>query len=142
MADTSGYPLPAYSFLVTVGGATLSFAEVSGIEIKRETTTYRHGLSYTEGEDIVSFDFDAFIPITFKRGIARGRSELYAWVDARDLRPVDVSLVDETGAVVVTWHIAKAVATKLSAPTLDARSNEVAIESLEIMGRAIALEHA
>jgi phage tail-like protein len=141
VADTSSYPLPAYSFRVTIGGATLSFAEVSGIERRRETATYRHGLSYAEGEDITSFDFDAFIPVTFKRGIARGRSELRAWLDTRELRPVDVSLVDATGAAVVTWHIAKAIATKLSAPALDAGSNEVAIESLEVMARAISLEH-
>ena len=142
MADTSGYPLPAYSFRVTIGGTTLSFAEVSGIEVKYETATYRHGFSFSEGEDISSFHFDSFIPITFRRGIARGRSELFAWLEAKELRPVDVSLVDEKGAAVVRWKIAKAIATKLSAPALDAKSNDVAIESLEVMARAISLEHA
>ena len=40
---------------------------------------------------------------------------------------------DQVGAPVVTWHIAKAVPVKVSAPTYDATTNDVAIDTLEVM---------
>ena len=44
------YPLAAYNYRVTVAGTTMSFSEVSGLAVEYEKVTYRHGLSFREGE--------------------------------------------------------------------------------------------
>ncbi len=138
------YPLPAYNFRVTVGGEAMSFRQVSGIEVEHDALTYRHGLSFIEGEEIVTFDFDAFRTVTLERGSAPGAEPraLYDWLRRRDLRRLEISLCDEGGVPVLSWRIARAVPVKVSAPTFDAESNEVAIEKVELKARGITLvEH-
>ena len=135
------YPLPAYNYRVTVEAVAMSFSEVSGIAVEYDTATYRHGLSYLEGERIRAFRFDSFSPVTLKRGVVLGANPLalYEWLRAKESRGVEVSLCDETGTPVITWKIARAVAVKLEAPGFDASSNEMAIESLELKARGISI---
>lgn len=135
------YPLPAYNFRVDVGGATMSFAEVSGVKLEYETVTYRHGLSFAEGEEIAQFRHDSFTPITFKRGTVTGATELYDWLTSHGMRHLDISLCDEAGSPLVTWHVGKAVPTKLEAPSFDASTNDAAIESLEVLAAGLTVEH-
>ena len=136
----SGYPLAAYNFRVDLDGQTVTFSEVTGLKIEYETTTYRHGLSFFEGEDIVRYRLGKYAPITLKKGIAPNITTLRAWLDSGETRKLDVSLCDENGAAVVTWHVGKAVPVKLDAPALNAAGNEVAIETLEILGAQVSLE--
>jgi phage tail-like protein len=139
----SDYPLPVYNFRVDVEGTTMSFSEVSGISIERETLSYRHGLSYWEGEIIHAYRSIAYKPVTLSRGVVKGADALFAWIDGdgSEKRSVDVHLCDASGEPVVTWHIAKAVATKLDAPSFDPNENSVAVESLEILASGISVEH-
>ena len=51
------YPLPVYNFRVTIDGTSMSFSEVSGINLEYDTVTYRHGLSFWEGEGIQKYYF-------------------------------------------------------------------------------------
>src|SRR5262245_979730 len=62
------FPLPVYSFRVTVGSEPMSFAEVSGLAVDYTDVTYRHGLSFLEGERIQTFYFNSFVSVTCKRG--------------------------------------------------------------------------
>lgn len=135
------YPLPVYNFRVTVGGTTMRFSEVSGIAVSYDEATYRHGLSYADGEEITTFYFDSFQPVTLKRGMIRdaGPLALHDWLGSKELKTVEVSLCDETGTPVLSWHIARAVPVKLEAPPFDASSNDAAIESLELRARGISL---
>ena len=139
----AAYPLPAYNFRVDVEGGTMSFSEVSGIVIERDVLTYRHGLSYWEGEAIRTYRSDRYVPLTLRKGVFHGTTELYDWLqaDGAERRMLDVHLCDAEGNPVVTWHIAKAVAVKLEAPGFDPGENGVAVESLEIMAAGIAVEH-
>lgn len=146
MAETSAeqksrFPLPAYHFRVTVGDETLSFSEVSGLEIEQEFIHYRHGLSSWEGEAVIAVPSEKFVPVTFKRGVIRGYTKMHDWLRSAELRSVDVSLCDETGTPVVTWRLGRAMAVKLQAPTFAASTNEVAVESLEVMATRITLQH-
>jgi len=140
MADP-GYLLTAYNFRVDLDGATLAFAEVSGLAAKFETATYRHGLSFLEGEELTKFAWDEFVPLTFKRGTAQGARELVDWLGEKDPRALVVSLCDADGVPVVGWKVARAVPVKLSAPAFDAASNEVSIDSLEVQAAGISVEH-
>jgi phage tail-like protein len=135
------YPLASYNFRVTVGEAAMSFTEVSGLAREFQTLTYRHGLSAWEGESIVKFYVEKYVPITLKKGVMAGTASVVAWLESFDQKPVSVSLCDETGAAVVTWHIKKALVVKLEMPALVASSNEAAIETLTLMAAGITLEH-
>ncbi len=135
------YPLAAYNFRVTIGGTTVSFTEVSGLVREYKTLTYRHGLSYWEGESITKFHYDAYAPVTMKSGVTAGPTTLYQWLESSDVKPVTVMLCDEKGDPVVTWKIKKAMLVKLEAPTLQASGNDAAIDSMTFMASGISVEH-
>lgn len=137
----ASYPLPVYNYQVTVQGVSLACSEVSGIQLEHEHEVYRHGLSFLEGEEITTYKIDKYVPVTFKAGVVQDRTALYEWLHAQELRTVAVSLCDEEGQPIVSWRIAKAVPTKIEAPSFSADSNDVAVESLEVMGTGITLEH-
>ncbi|MCK6587048.1 MAG: phage tail protein [Polyangiaceae bacterium] len=146
MADSrdmqrSSYPLAAYNFRVNVSETSMSFTEVSGIAVDYEHVTYRHGLSYIEGESIKTFSFDSFVSITCKRGTVLGSNPLFLheWLTKRDLRSMEVSLCDEKGAPVLGWKIAAAVPISLKAPTFSASTNEPVIETVELKARGISV---
>jgi len=146
MAETkdvqkSSYPLPVYNFRVTIDGTTMSFSEVSGITLEYETVTYRHGFSFWEGEGIKKYFYNKYVPVTLKKGTIKGINFLQEWLKEKQKRTVEVSLCDELGQPVVSWRITKAIPVKLEAPTFDANTNEVSIESLEVMASGISIEH-
>ena len=119
----------------------MAFSEVSGLAREHETLTYRQGLSWWEGEAITKLSFDKFAPLTLKRGVVRGARSLYDWLEGSDVRHMTLSLCDDRGAASVTWHIKKALATKLEAPTFTANSNDAAIETLTLMVAGISVEY-
>ena len=59
-----------------------------------------------------------------------------------DKRDIVVHLLDETGSTVVSWKVIDAFPTKLTAPSFDASSNEVAIESMDLMAFRVTMEEA
>ena len=135
------YPLTTYNYRVSLGGAEVSFSELSGLTIDYETTTYRHGLSFAEGEIIVRHRLDKYVPLTLKKGVVYGLKVLCDWLASGETRTLDINLCDEQGAPAVTWHIGKAIPVKLAGPTLNASGNEVAIDSLELRVTGISIEH-
>ena len=137
------YPLPAYNFRVTIDDTAMNFTEVSGIELEHQKLTYRHGMSFWEGEHIRTFHYNKYVPVTLKRGTFKGSNFLYEWLnqEKKTARSMDVSLCDEQGQPVVTWRIAKALPVKLESPVFDVDSNNVSIESLELMAAGITVIH-
>ena len=146
MADSiarqrASYPLAAYNFRVTVGESVMSFTEVSGLSIEYETLTYMHGLSFWEGQSIVKFRYDKYVPVTLKKGLMAGNTSISPWLAGAEPKSISVSLCDETGAAVVTWQMKKTLVVKLEMPSLQASGNEAAIETLTLMATGISLEH-
>jgi len=137
------YPLALYNFRVVVDTQSMSFSEVSGIVVEYEHVVYRHGLSFLEGEEIATFRFDSFVPLTLRRGTIADSDALYLqrWLKKRSMRRMEIFLCNHAGESVMAWQIAKAIAVKLSAPTFDAKANEVAIDTLEVQARGISLVH-
>lgn len=140
MADP--LPLPAYSFRATIDGQSAGFSEVSGLAIERETVTYSHGLSHWEGETLLTYPSRKHRQISLKRGVVAGDSAFFAWlVDAEaEARAMDLALVDAAGAPRVIWRIKQAIPIRLTGPTLSATSNEVAIDSLDVMVAGVTVE--
>jgi phage tail-like protein len=135
------YPLAAYNFRVSVGSDAMSFTEVSGLVREYETLTYKHGLSFWEGESIVKFRYDKYVQVTMKKGVVAGATRVHDWLESVDKKSLSVSLCDEQGQAVVTWQIKKAIIVKLEAPSLQASGNEAAIETLTLMASGISVEH-
>jgi len=149
------YPLASFAFRVTVGEVStgpevaMSFSEVSGLVREHEVLTYRHGLSFWEGESITKFRYDKYVPLTLKKGLIPGAScrAIYAWLDAVDKRFMRISLCDvhatdpnQSLVPVVTWRIQQALIVKLEAPSLQAQSNDAVIETLTLMASGISIE--
>jgi phage tail-like protein len=136
------YPLPAYNFKVTVDGQTVGFSEVSGMSLENEKVTYRHGLSFWEGEQLASFRYPKHMPVTLKKGTVRKNSLFYGWLTSAAPRPVSISLCNSDGDPVVTWRVARAIPVKLQAPSFDANARDASIETLELMVIGISMEHS
>lgn len=146
LSDTSLYPLPTYNFLVRMDylnsgrSEAIRCARVSGLEWNFDTLTYRDGLSFLGGERITKYYISTYHPITLEQGTVARDSLLVDWL--RDvstvpwaftaIRSINVQLLDSEQLPVMTWKFHKAMATKISGPQLDAHSDEVAIDRLEL----------
>ena len=139
--DNARLPLMAHNFRVVVAAKTAGFKEVSGLSRTHETFTYRHGLSAFEGERIVKYHLDKYVPITLKKGTVPLESMfLHIWLETKIELPMTVSLCDPQGLPVVNWRIARVMPVKLSPPTFDAASGEVAIDTFEVMAAGITVD--
>ena len=144
------YPLPVYNYRVEIDGRAISFSEVSGLSVSHDTTTYVE--SPTSGVGPRTMHMPAqrkSATVTLKKGVVTGISvpTLFGWINSIALNRVDkkdifVRLCDETGAAVVSWKVLNAFPTKLDAPTFTASSNDVAIESMELMADYVSVEQS
>ncbi|WP_130734442.1 phage tail protein [Flavobacterium sp. J27] len=144
------YPLPIYNYRVDINGESISFSEVSGLELSFETFTYKE--SYASGGKVgpnIMYMPGQIQPVTIsmKKGLVKGKSipVFYNWINAIQLNQVEkkdivVHLLDETGATVVSWKVIDAFPTKLTAPSFDANSNDVGIESMDLMAYRVTME--
>lgn len=137
----ANHPLAAYNFKVTVDGVAMRFAKVSGLQREHQTVTYRHGLSFLEGEQISKFHMERFVSVTLEQGTVQGQKVLHQWLERSKPSAMEVSLCDEKGVPVIAWSITRALPVKLTAPTFDAATNQVSIESLEIRAAGISIKH-
>jgi phage tail-like protein len=138
-AQAASYPLAAWNFRVTVAGTTMRFARVTGLQREHQVQTYRHGFSFQEGEQIVKYFVDKFAPLTLEQGTVAGAAFLHTWLETGKTCAMEVQLCDAQGAARVAWRVNKAIPVKLSAPAFDAKTNEVAIESLELRAAGITV---
>ena len=141
------YPLPAYNYRVTLGSLTLGVAAISGLSLEYEPVTYKHGLSFALGSQLIP-GMRQPVRLTMKRGIVKRRETFYHWLRATYADPVTIArqdmlidLCDETGAPIVRWKVQGALPIKIDAPTFDAMSNEIAIETIEIIARDLQVEY-
>lgn len=148
----TAYPLPSYNYRVEIAGTAVGFSEVSGLSIKRETTTYKESPTAGGAPGPVVMHMPAqpsSVTITMKKGVVRANSVavLYNWISSIQINQVDkkdiyVRLCDEKGDAVVSWKVLNAFPTKLDAPSFSATSNDVAVESMELMADGILIEEA
>lgn len=133
------YPMPVYQFRVQVAGVTMSFAEVSGLTVDYEVTTYKESATTGLGPVVMRMPGQIKeVHVTLKRGIVEGSAAfLWDWINSTqynivEKRDITISLLDETGHPRITWIARNAFPNKLDMPTFDAKSNDVAIETLAL----------
>jgi phage tail-like protein len=140
-------PLPIYNYRVTLGSLALGVSEISGLSIEYEPVTYKHGLSFVMGAKIIP-GMRQPIKLTMKRGIVKQRELFYRWLRDTYANPfkstkqdILIDLCDEAGASIIRWKIHGALPIKIDAPTFDANSNEVAIETIEVIAQDLQIEY-
>jgi phage tail-like protein len=148
----TAYPLPVYNYRVEIAGEAVAFSEVSGLNIAFETTTYKESpvAGGAPGPRVMRMPAQATpASVTLKKGLVRGSSlkVFFNWINSIQINQVEkkdiyVRLCDEKGDAVISWKVINAFPTKLDAPTFDANSNDVAIESMELMGDGVSIEEA
>ena len=144
----TAYPLPVYNFRVEIDGQTVGFSEVTGLSIAHETITYVESPTAGPGPRMMHMPGKRSpTKLTLKKGLVSGISvaALYDWVNSIQLNRVQkkdivIRLCDETGNAVVSWKVQNAFPTKLDAPAFTASSNDVAIETIELMADGIAMQ--
>lgn len=145
------YPLPVYNYRVEIGSEAIAFSEVSGLTIGYEVGTYKESpVSKQAGPRTLHFPSQrSDVNITLKKGLVKSVSmkTLYGWIQTVqanqvEKRDVFIRLCDERGDAVISWKVMNAFPTKLTAPTFDAKSNDAAIETLELRADLITMEES
>jgi phage tail-like protein len=134
------YPLAAYNFRVTIGDTTMCFSEVSGLVQEYETLSYRDGFSYLEGGAVARYK-KPISEITLTKGVFANPAtkDLYSWMKTGEKRLLTLYLYDHEGEAVVSWTVEEAMVIKLEAPSFNADSNEVAIDTLTLRVSSVSV---
>lgn len=144
MAVQRDNPYANFNFVVAVDGIEeIGFAEVELPAAEIETIEYR------EGADRVSASRKLpgrvrYGNLVLRRGVS-GRLELWRWFDATrngqlDRRNVTITLLDETRNAVQQWRFRDAWPAKFETSDLNAKGNEVVIETLELAVESIDVD--
>lgn len=126
----------------------MGFSEVSGLSINYKPVTYKHGLSFLLGDKIIPGMRDP-INLTLKRGIVQDNNFLAGWIQMaysgnlfeNAKKDILIDLCDETGQAVVRWKVLGALPVRLDAPIFDAQSQDVAIETLELIAHNLQVDY-
>jgi len=141
-------PYPAYNFEVVVDGISDdgasvkgAFSEVSGLGVEMQPIEYRNG-----NESVVRklIGLRKFTNITLKRGII-GDLTFWNWLVSAmqgqvQRAAMSIILLDENRNPVMRWNFTRAWPCKWTGPGLNAKSNEVAIETMEICHEGMSID--
>jgi phage tail-like protein len=146
------YPLPVYNYKVEIDGQSAAFSEVSGLSIAHQTTKYAESPSAGGPPGPRWMHMPAQedpATVTLKKGVVPTVSvaTFFNWINSIQTNRVDkkdifVRLCDEEGNAVISWKVINAFPTKLDGPSFSASSNDVAVESMTVMGDGVQIEVA
>jgi phage tail-like protein len=142
-------PYASYNFELVITGISNdgsavrgSFAEVSGLEVEMPPIEYRNG-----SEDITvrkSPGLKKFGPVTLKRGVI-GDLGLWNWIlqgmnGSVNRTEAAIVLLDEGKNEVMRWNLKRVWPSKWTGPGLNAKNNEIAMETLELTHEGLATD--
>ncbi|TDF38588.1 phage tail protein [Alteromonadaceae bacterium M269] len=135
-------PYAQYNFLVEIDDIEVAgFTEVGGL------TTESDAIDYREGSDDNTIrklpGLRKYTNITLKRGYTQN-DELWQWrkttITGNTLRKSGaIVLLNEQRTEVMRWNFKEGWLAKWEGPTLNATTNEAAIESIEIIHEGLEL---
>ena len=137
-------PYKAFNFLVEIDGITVAaFCEVSGLESETAVIEYRVGTDKANSVRKLP-GLTKYANIVLKRGITQNR-DLWNWRKAieegtPDRRSGAIILLDDERREVVRWHFSDGWIAKITGPDLNAKANDVAIETIEIAHEGLTLD--
>ena len=136
-------PYSGYNFWVEWDGIVhAGFQECSGLTATRKAGTYREGTDKSLASRQVP-GLNSYGNITLKRGVTDNQ-ELWIWHKnlqdgVADRRNLSIILADDTGTEKMRWNLEKSWPTVWNAPSFNATSDEVAIETLELVHEGITV---
>ena len=128
-------PYKAYNFRVEIDGITVAaFCEVTGLRNETEVISYRVGGEPTAVRKLPGLT--TYANLVLRRGITKN-DELWNWrktvLDgAVERRNGAIVLLADDGTELVRWTFVDGWVAKFDGPDLNAKANEVAIETIEI----------
>jgi len=136
-------PYQQFNFLVEIDGvARAGFSECSGL------TTDTDPIDYREGADLVLnvrklSGLRKYTNVVLKRGYTQDKS-LWDWRKKiingnTERRQADIILLDEERNEVLRWRVREAWISKLECGPLNAKTNDVAIETIEMVHEGLEL---
>ena len=138
-------PYSAFNFLVVIDDVTKAgFSECTGLTTETDIVMYRTG-----AEDITMRKLPGlkkFTNIVLKRGYTKDK-DLWTWrkavLDGKpDRKSGSITLLDEARQSIMRWNFREGWPSKWEGPALNAKNNEVAIESMEIAVEGLELVDA
>ncbi len=140
-------PYSAFNFIVEIDGAAVAaFQEVTGLDSENTPIEYREGAAAMNTVRKLP-GIEKYPNLTLKRGIT-GSLVLWNWrKEVRDggttfppTRDVTIQLQNEKHESVLKWKLTRAWCSKLSGPSLNAKGNEIAIETAELAYERLDIE--
>lgn len=137
------YPLSKYHFMVDWGGSQIGFSEVAGLSIEFAVIEHRNGNS-PEQATIKMPGLKKYSNIILKRPVQEGTQDFFNWINTIQLNTVErrdivISLLNEAHAPIISWKVRNAWPCKYEVADLQASTNEVLIETLELAHEGIAV---
>jgi phage tail-like protein len=135
-------PYSAFNFLIDIDGITLAgFSECSGLTAESDVIDYRTGdmdITVSKLPGLRKYNH-----LLFKHGITSS-TELWQWrltvINGQTVRKSgSITLLDEGRQRALEWTFTQAWPCKYEGPTLNGKTNEVAIETLEICHEGLVL---
>ena len=129
-------PLRNFRFRLEINGIQQAgFSEVSGFDVTVDPIDYREGADPTHVRKLSGLT--KYGNVTLKWGVTDS-VELYQWhqriVEGNiDRKNIAIVVVDEAGADKARWEIVEAWPTKYDPADLNAKGNETALETVELV---------
>jgi len=148
-------PYSQFNFVVDLGtgdsdGPKGGFQEVSGLGVEMTVAEYRRGNSLENSAQKIPGTYKVS-DVTMKRGLM-GADDLFGWLkevregrgqegDSGFGRTVTISLLSEDReTVAVTWTLRNAFPKKYTAPAMNGKGTDVAIEELVLVCERVDME--
>jgi len=136
-------PYQQFNFLVEIDGvARAGFTEVSGLTTDTDAVDYREGADATLNVRKLA-GLRKYTNIVLKRGYTQDMS-LWEWRKSiingeMDRRSASVVLMDESRNEVLRWNIREAWISKWESGPFNAKTNDVAIETIELVHEGLEM---
>jgi phage tail-like protein len=137
-------PYRGFNFRLDLGSASVAgFRECSGLSFTIDPVEYREGTDVPSHSRMLT-GRAKYAHLAMKRGMTKNQ-DLFTWFQnnvtakKKDVRDGAVILQDEQHNEVMRWNFENGWICKWEGPMLNATSNDVAIESIEICVEQVVL---
>jgi phage tail-like protein len=137
-------PYKNFNFVVEIDGISIAaFSEVSGLVSETDVIEYRNGSDKTSTVRKLP-GLTRYANIVLKRGITKDM-QLWNWRKAieqgtADRRNGAIILLDDERNPVRRWRFSEGWPAKFDGPDLNAKGNDVAIETLELAHEGLTID--
>jgi phage tail-like protein len=137
-------PYKNFNFVVEIDGISIAaFCEVSGLVSETEVIEYRNGSDKTSTVRKLP-GLTHYANIVLKRGVTQD-NQLSLWRKAieqgtPDRRSGAIVLLDDERNPVRRWRFSEGWPAKFDGPDLNAKGNDVAIETIEIAHEGLTID--